>query len=130
MWKYGTGTILYKEEVPHDFPKPHTDLLEQFINYKVPVGKFDEPAKYDGSVIIERTKGEISARCDKEEMNFLALNLAHDVATGKKTVQQARDYYVKAVKDFMKGQKDIYVQGLQFSPGTNTGDPDVTVTGM
>ena len=23
-----------------DFPKPHTDLLEQFINYKTPLVKF------------------------------------------------------------------------------------------
>lgn len=86
-WK---RTILYKEEIPHDFPKPHTDLLQQFIDYKTPVDKFDELATYDGSVIVERTKGEISARCDKEEMNFLALNLANDVATGNKTVEEAR----------------------------------------
>ncbi|MEX2153654.1 MAG: hypothetical protein WD825_09970 [Gemmatimonadaceae bacterium] len=58
--------------MPHSFPKPHTDLLEQFIDYRVPVDKYDELAAYDGSVIVERTKGEISARCDKEAMNFLA----------------------------------------------------------
>ena len=72
-WK---KTILFKEEIPHDFPKSHTDLLQQFIDYKTPVDKFDDLAQYDGSVIVERTKGEISARCDKEEMNFLALNLS------------------------------------------------------
>ena len=39
-------------------------------------------ARFDGSVIVERTRGEIGARCDKEEMNYLALNLAHDIVTG------------------------------------------------
>jgi hypothetical protein len=50
-------------------------------------------ARYDGSVIVERTKGEISARCDKEEMNFLAINLGNDVVTGKKDVDAARKFY-------------------------------------
>jgi len=45
---------------------PHKDVLEQFVNRNVPVEKFKELAQYDGSVIVERTKGEISARCDKE----------------------------------------------------------------
>ncbi len=122
-WK---RTILYKEEIPHDFPKPHTDLLQQFMDYKTPVDKFDELATYDGSVIVERTKGEISARCDKEEMNFLALNLANDVATGNKTVEEARMYYAKAAMAFMNGEKDPYTQGLQFTvPHGNTGDRDM-----
>ncbi len=122
-WK---RTILYKEEIPHDFPKPHTDLLQQFIDYKTPVDKSDELATYDGSVIVERTKGEISARCDKEEMNFLALNLANDVATGNKTVEEARMYYAKAAMAFMNGEKDPYTQGLQFTvPHGNTGDRDM-----
>ncbi len=51
--------------VPHDFPMPHPDLLEQFVDYQVPPDKFDELAQYDGSVIVERTKGEISARCTR-----------------------------------------------------------------
>jgi hypothetical protein len=122
VWK---RTIVFREEVAHDFPMPHTDLLEQFIDFRVPVGKFDELARYDGSVVVERTKGEISARCDKEEMNFLALNLAYDVIMGNKTVQEARMYYAKAAMDFMKGIRDSYTQGLKFTlPGGNTGDPD------
>ncbi|HWJ26129.1 MAG TPA: hypothetical protein VNS32_06275 [Flavisolibacter sp.] len=127
-WK---KTILYKEEVPHDFPKAHTDLLQQFIDYKTPVDKFDDLAQYDGSVIVERTKGEISARCDKEEMNFLALNLANDVATGNKTVEEARAYYAKAAMAFMKGQKDPYTTGLKFTVAHGgTADPDMPAAGM
>lgn len=122
-WK---RTIVYKEEVPHNFPKPHTDVLEQFIDYNVPAEKFEDLAQYDGSVIAERTKGEISARCDKEGMNFLALNLAHDIATGRKTTEQGRAYYTRAVKEFMQGEIDPYIQKLQFNtPERDTGDPDV-----
>ncbi len=51
----------------------HTDLLEQFIDYKVPLDKYDDLAKFDGSVGVNRTKGELSARCDAEAHNLLAL---------------------------------------------------------
>jgi len=121
-WK---RTILSRAEVPHEFPMTHTDLLEQSIDYRVPPDRFDELAAYDGSVIVERTKGEMSARCDKEEMNFLALNLANDVATGTKTVAEAREFYAKTAMAFKEGKKDPYTQGLQFTVGKGgTGDPD------
>ncbi len=121
-WK---RTIIYRDEVMHQFPMSHPDLLEQFIDYRVPVGKFSDLAAYDGSVIVERTKGEISARCDKEEANFLALNLAHDIVTGKRTVEEARRFYAETIKALMAGQKPAYTQKLQFEmPKGNTADPD------
>ena len=45
-WK---RTIISREELPHSYPKPHTDLLEKFINYSVPPEKFDDLAMYDGA---------------------------------------------------------------------------------
>ena len=122
-WKW---TKVTKETIQHDFPMSHPDLLEQAINYRAPIDKYDDLARYDGSVIVERTKGEMSARCDKEGANFLAINLGHDVATGKKTSEEARTYYAAAIKRFMSTKEmDPYMQKLQFQPqGTNTGDPD------
>ncbi len=71
----------------------------------------------------------MSARCDKEGANFLALNLAHDVATGRKTVEAARSYYAAAMKRFMSTkQMDPYMQRLQFQTSRqNAGDPDRAV---
>jgi len=124
-WK---KTSVSREEIPHDFPVKHTDLMKQEIDYRVPADKFDDLARYDGSVIVERTKGTIAARCDKEEANFLALNLAHDIVTGKKTAEQAREAYAKDVKASMMGEKPAYMQKLQFSvPKGNTADADRSV---
>ncbi len=121
-WK---RTIVYRDEVPHDFPKPHTDLLEQFIDYRVPIERLSDLGAYDGSVIAERTKGEISARCDMEEMNFLALNLAHDVSIGKRSVDDARRFYAETATAFMMGDSHPYTQGLQFEvPDGGTADRD------
>jgi hypothetical protein len=122
-WK---RTILVDEAIAHDFPAPHHDFLEQFINYHVPVEKFNMLAEYDGSVVVERTKGEISARCGGTSMNFVAINLAHDIVTGKRTVKEARKKYTELYQAFQDGEKPPYTQGFQFElPQNNTGDPDV-----
>lgn len=124
-------TIIRKDPIDHDFPMPHKDVLEQVIAYEVPTDKFDELAAYDGSVIVERTRGTMAARCDKEGANFLALNLAHDIVTGSKTVDEARQYYADAIRRFMQeGQKDPYMQELKFDPPRRAGDADKTVLDM
>jgi hypothetical protein len=128
-WK---RTILHREEVAHNFPMPHKDVLEQFIDYRVPPDKFDDLANYDGSVLASRTTGELSARCDKEGANFLAINLANDIVTGKKSVDEARKHYSQAVEAMMKGEMQPYLTGLQFTPkDTATADADrPTLRGM
>lgn len=124
-WK---RTIVYKEEVPHHFPKKHVDVLEQTIGFQYPVEKYDELTAYDGSVYATRTMGELSARCDKEAMNFLAINLANDVAKGNLTVEKARMEYAKNVKDFMEGKNPKSTQGFTFAlPKGNQGDPGESI---
>jgi hypothetical protein len=83
------------------------------------VPTFSDLARFDGSVIVERTKGEMSARCDMEEMNFLALNLAHEIATGERTVDDARTFYAETATAFMMGNSSPYTNGLQFQSRTD-----------
>src|SRR5687767_9873050 len=67
-WK---RTIVTRDEVPHNFPAPHANVLEQTIAYQVPSEKLAELAAFNGSLIVERTRGEVSARCDTEGKNIL-----------------------------------------------------------
>jgi hypothetical protein len=122
-WK---RTIVYRDEVEHLFPVKHTDFLEQTVAYKVPVDKVGDLAKFDGSVIVDRTRGELSARCDKEENNRLALNLADEIARGKRSVTEARDFYTKTVATRMAGKSSDYMDKLSFTPASpaSTVDPD------
>lgn len=112
-WK---RSVVYSHEAPHDFPMPHIDVWEQVVDYRVPADKFDELAAYDGSVVVDRTQGEMSARCDKEGANFLALNLADDIITGRRSVEEARQFYADTIKAFMAGQSSPYLEGLRFTP--------------
>ncbi|MBA3969803.1 MAG: hypothetical protein H0X52_06855 [Gemmatimonadetes bacterium] len=121
-WK---RTVISAQAVQHNFPGPHPDVMEQVIDYRVPPAMFSALAMYDGSVIVERTKGEMSARCDKEGANFLALNLAHEIATGKRTAGDARRMYAAQVKAMKAGQPAPYTERLLFQPMMgNTADPD------
>lgn len=121
-WK---RTVLSREEIPHAFPAQHNDFLEQFIDYRVPVEMFTPLAEFDGSLMAERTKGEMSARCGGTSMNFVAVNLAHDIVTGKRTVQEARDEYVQLYRAYQRGEHPPYTQGFQFEvPHGDTRDVD------
>ncbi|MGH2385650.1 MAG: hypothetical protein ACRDGB_11465 [Candidatus Limnocylindria bacterium] len=112
----------------HDFPAPHIDCVESFLDYRVPVEKFTPLAEFDGSVICERTAGEVSARCHDEQANFLALNLMHDIVTDAKTVQAARDYYAKEFADYRRKKPTPYMDGLKFTaPAGQQADPDERV---
>lgn len=112
----------------HNFPVPHIDAVESVIDYHVPVDKFNALAEFDGSVIVERTAGEVSARCHDEEANFLALNLMHDIVTGTKNAQEARAYYAKEFADYRRKKPTPYMSGLHFRPaGGEAADPDTRI---
>ena len=74
---------------------------------------------------MERTAGEVSARCHDEEANFLALNLMHDVATDAKSVDEAREYYATEFLDARRNKPTPYMEKLHFQPGNGkSADPD------
>ena len=120
--------VASKEVYQHNFPAPHSDAVECFIDYRVPPDKFSALAQFDGSVIVERTAGEVSARCHDEEANCLALNLMHDIVTGAKTPEEARAYYAKEFADYRRKKPTPYMEGLRFKPDdANARDPDVRI---
>lgn len=134
VWRHvGTWEIIRisKNETPHNFPIAHTDYMQQTIYHDVPEDKMDELGAFDGSVTFDRTQGFLSARCDLEANNILALNLAHDIMNGKKTVEEARTAYADIIKEKMSGKNPDYMKKLQFEVETKAAaDPDVNTTGL
>lgn len=114
--------VAYRKLDPHNFPAPHYDSVESFLDHAIPPEKTGPLAEFDGSVVFNRTRGELSARCH-EEANFLALNLANDVATGQKSVEKARDYYyAHEFLAYRRKDPTPCMEGLKFSP---SGGPDL-----
>jgi hypothetical protein len=119
---------LINEEIPHNFPEPHKDSLLQVIPYRVPPEFAGKLLQFDGSVVIERTRGELAARCDSERANYLALNLAHEIVIGKKSVDQARRFYAETVQQ--KKHQEYMERFLFPVPTTDQSDPDVPVNAV
>ena len=100
-------------------------MIENFIDYQVPPDLFSELARCDGSVIVERTKGEVSARCDMEAAHILALNLMHQIVTGRLTAEKAREVYSGQTAAYVMNRPAPYAEKLQFQlPEGNTRDTD------
>ena len=110
--------MVTKKEVPHDFPLPHMDFLEHTISYDVPINKISDIVAFDASTTVNKTQGEMSARCDLEGHNILTLNLARDIINGTKTVAEARKAFADNVVADFGGKHPAYVEKLQFSPPT------------
>ena len=121
-WK---RTVVYRMEHPHNFPGPHTDVMQLWIDYKAPPEMYTTLAQYDGSVVLERTAGEMSARCDKEGANFLALNLANEIVSGRRTVADARKMYGEQIMAMKAHRPAPYTEKFLFAPPMGgTGDTD------
>lgn len=122
---------LTAEEAVHNFPTPHTDYLTQYVDYPVPPEKASELIAFDGSVLVDRTTGELGARCDHEAYNTLTINLAAEIVAGTRTVEDARRVYAETAAAFVMGRPAPYAERLLFDPpeaGT-VADPDESVIG-
>ncbi|MFZ3591919.1 hypothetical protein ACOI1C_22610, partial [Bacillus sp. DJP31] len=119
-------TIVHRDAVPHHFPTTHPDFLEQTICYYTPVNKFDEIAMFDGSTYPDRTRGEVTAICDKEEFNTLNINMLHDIVTCKRTVNNAREFATATIANYLiYNISSPYFEGFLFPQQTRTADPDI-----
>lgn len=136
VWHHEDGpwerTEITAEGSDHNFPMPHTDVMQQYVHYEVPLDKVEEVLEYDGSVIISRTAGELSARCDMEGANFLALNLAHELIEDELSVEEARMRYGEEIQAMKAGEPTEYTQELLFEPMSpdEAGSPDEALPEM
>ncbi|MFH5923098.1 hypothetical protein [Roseomonas xinghualingensis] len=123
-----TRTVVHKAGVEHDFPARHTDVLEQAVPYRVPLNFFEPLATFNGSVVPDRTRGELVARCDREATNILGLNLAHDIIRGLKSVTQAREAMTAGMREIQAGKVPEDARELRLGPPQgDLRDPDTAV---
>jgi hypothetical protein len=116
-------TTLYKAGPLHNFPAAHHDILEQTVAYRVPPDKIGDLVAYDGSLVVDRTRGELSVHCDSEQANILTLNIANDILTGERSVDQALGYHAQVIRGLQIGEPEAYSQKLRFAPTANAADP-------
>jgi hypothetical protein len=90
------------------------DVLEQSISYDVPDEKIPALKSFDSRINFDKATGELSSRAESESLNYLALNLADEIVTDKRTPDDARDFYRKTVKLSEAGKASPYTDGFVF----------------
>lgn len=104
-------TMVIDESITHEFPGPHRDHLYQYIDYDVPAEKACDLIEFDGSILIDKTKGRFGSRCEMEEANILTLNLGMDIIRGRKSVEEAQEFFRETK---FENKHPEYVQEFQF----------------
>ena len=93
------------------------DVVEQSVVYPMTSKQAVDVAVFDERAVFSPRSGELSSRADKEEHNFLRLNLADDVIHGRLSPEQARASYASLVSFEQAGKTSPYLLGLRFAPG-------------
>lgn len=112
--------IVFRNGIPHGYPTPHNDVLAQSIYFDVDADDLETLNNFRANVKADHSRGLLTSKCKDEAMNFLALNLAHDILTGEMSVVEANS--VLNEKSRSGNTNDEYMNSLQFDVGTDMAD--------
>ncbi len=88
VWR-GAGpwerVVASRELYEHRFPAPHHDSVEPAIDHRVPPEAPTALARFDSSVVVQRTVGEVSAPGHDDPPNLLAVSPGFTVTSGSVT---------------------------------------------
>jgi len=104
------GAPIYR--APEDFA-----VMQQTVAYRLSLAAAADLTAFNGGLVIDPARGELSSRAASEALDYLALNLADEVVRGVKTVPQARATYARVVELTAAGKSSPYTSGLLFSGG-------------
>lgn len=88
--------------------------LEQVLDYDVPNSRRAALSRFRSGLIVYSEEGELAARSDREELNYLTLNLAHEIAQGARGPAEARLFHDRIRQLSLTGKESPYTQGLLF----------------
>jgi hypothetical protein len=117
-------TVVYRESIRHEFPRPHQDCLQQSIRYEIPTARIDDIVRFSGSIIYDRTAGVLSARCGSEAMNTLAINLVHRIIDDGMSIDRARDEFEEITRAIGKGERPLMTRSLRFAQARSSAGPE------
>lgn len=107
-------TVVYKK-APESFMGMHSrDILRQTVAYAVPDAKIGDLKAFDDRIKYDKASGELSSISENENSNYLALNLADEIVSDRRSPQEARDFYRKTLRLSESGKSSAYTGGLLF----------------
>ena len=118
VW-YGNGP--WKRTIVRDVPPPYAGssgedlgVIEQTVSYRVTPEEAAGLIGIGDRLSCDPARMELSSRADREEANFLRLNLANDVVGRVLTAQEASLSYTRILELEASGKTTQYMLGLRF----------------
>lgn len=121
QWK---RTVVYRDP-PARTLEASAGRLEQTVAYRVSEHRLDALARFDKGIEADPKEGRLTARSDDESDNFLALNLADEVITGRRTPREAAEFRRNAARLRNAGKSSPYCERLLFAPGPAPATPRI-----
>lgn len=91
------------------------NYLEQTIGYPVPrLTVVFQLKRFSPRVAANQKAEEMSFASDSEEKNRLGINLAHEIIIGKRSVGDARSYFIKTLDVARAGKSSPYLESFLF----------------
>lgn len=110
-WK---RTIVYRKALRRGPGGKDGAFLQQTIGYLLPADRVASLERFSPMISVSATGGELSFISESEATNRLALNLADEIVTGKRTVADARSFFAKTHRLANAGKSSSYLEGLRF----------------
>jgi hypothetical protein len=132
VWEHNGSwqkSVVYRAAWPHSAAKKDVDYLKQTIGYRVPQEKIEDLRRFDKRLSVNTETNEVSFQSESEKTNFLALNLADEIVTEKRSVEDARDYFKKTARLAESGKSSQYTEGFLFPvPNERVVNPSETTS--
>jgi hypothetical protein len=106
-------TVVHKTA---QFPFSSQDILEQTVSHAVPQERWPALSGFGHGVAYDPGSRELSSRSAGEETNFLALNLAVEIAQGRLGPEEADRLYSRTLAESFAGKYSRAMRGLLFAP--------------
>jgi len=119
-WK---KTVVHREASDGEDGTTATGILEQTITYQLPENRFAALDTFTRGMLGDLRRSELSSRSNSEKKNFLAINLAEEIITGQKTLEQAHVFYYKQLDLMEAGKSSRYTEGFLFPVDNDSARP-------
>lgn len=113
-WK---KVAVYRNMVRDWEPAEMQRFIVNEVNYKVPENKAPLLLRFDRGLVIDEVRGTLAAQGESEKYNMLVLNLADEIASGKRTLFSAQKFFKKTQKAIAAGKSFTYLDEFMFEPG-------------
>lgn len=94
-----------------------SEVMEQTLDYPLTASQAERLRAFSSALVADASRGELSARSNREEVNRLNLNLAVEIVAGRKSVEEARRQYARTLEFEAAGKSSPYMEGLLFKFG-------------